>query len=74
MNSEHRLRQEEQSETARTHEQSSETQTLEFGTVDDLLRFDSTHNPVPGEVAERLEKSVAAEKPAQRSWLKRFFG
>lgn len=46
----------------------------EFKTVEDLLRYDSEQNPVPGEVAERVNNSLAAEPPRARPWWKRLFG
>jgi hypothetical protein len=46
----------------------------EFATVDDLLRYDSEQNPVPGEVAERLGKSLEAEPKPELPWYKKLFG
>ena len=46
----------------------------EFATVDDLLRYDSEQNPVPGEVAERLGKSLEAEPKPEQPWYKKLFG
>ncbi|HTH46333.1 MAG TPA: hypothetical protein VMB21_02355 [Candidatus Limnocylindria bacterium] len=44
----------------------------EFATPEELLRHDRTHTPVPPAVSERLEQSLAAEKPAKpKPWWKR---
>jgi hypothetical protein len=46
----------------------------EFGSVDDLLRFDAAHTSPPPAVAERLQKSSAQiPKPSSPSWWQRFF-
>lgn len=45
----------------------------EFGSVEEMLRHDALHTPVPPNVATRLQKSIgpAAASPA---WWRRFFG
>ena len=57
-----------------SQKQEQETAGMEFNTVEDLLRHDSDQNPVPAEVAERLNRSIAAEPKPQRSWIKKLFG
>jgi len=47
---------------------------LIVGAVEEMLRFDSDQNPVPLEISERLNKSIAAEPKPQRSWFSKFFG
>ena len=76
MNSEYsKLKQEQRQE----HEQSvaehvTQTSGQQFARVEELLRCDSEQNPVPAEVGERLNASIAAEpKPAQ-PWYKKLFG
>jgi len=72
-----KLRQEQRSEAEQSHEQiqgeQSQAKANEFANVDDLLRFDSDQNPVPPEVADRLNRSMAAG-PKPRSWFKKLFG
>jgi hypothetical protein len=46
---------------------------VEFATVEEMLRYDSEQNPVPAEVAARLNNSVAAE-PKRKSWFRNLFG
>jgi hypothetical protein len=73
MNPEHtRLRQEEQTSSAQSLDTSQQHAT-EFATVEELLRHDSEQNAVPIEVAERLNRSIAAEPKPARSWFKKLF-
>jgi hypothetical protein len=46
----------------------------EFSSVEDLLRHDSEVNPVPPEIGERLNLSIAAEPKPERPWYKRLLG
>lgn len=72
------LRQQQRAEQEHTHGQfqhgTTQAQVKEFASVDDLLRFDSDQNPVPAEVADRLNQSLAAEPKAQRPWYRKLFG
>ena len=52
----------------------SQAQVKEFATVDDLLRYDSEQNPVPPEVAERLNRSLESEPKPPLPWYKKLFG
>ena len=68
-----RLRQEEKTENAQANISGAAQEAQEFATVDDLLRHDAAQHPVPPEVAERLNQSLAAEPAPQPSWFKRLF-
>lgn len=47
----------------------------EFATVEDLLRHDALHTPVPPRVAERLVESVSQLPPRPpKTWWHRLFG
>lgn len=47
----------------------------EFATVEEMLRHDALHTPVPPAIAQRLEESVAQlPPPRSRSWWRRLFG
>ena len=46
----------------------------EFANVEDLLRYDSSQNPVPKDVAFRLNASIAAEPRPKTPWWKALFG
>ena len=73
-----KLRHEERTEAEQSHAQiqseQSQANANEFASVDELLRFDSDQNPVPTEVAEKLNRSIAAEPRPERSWFKKLFG
>jgi hypothetical protein len=77
MNSEfHRFRQKQTDEVQNQQlSHAAQTQTAqEFATVDDLLRYDSEHNPIPPEVERRVNDSITAEPRQPRSWWKKIFG
>ena len=75
MNSEHRkLRQEQQHEQQQDFLEQTAQQGQQFASVEDLLRFDNDQNPVPPEVAERLNSSISAEPKPARPWYKSLFG
>jgi len=44
----------------------------EFATVEEMLRHDARHTPVPPNIAHRLQESIGPV-PA-RSWWRRLFG
>ena len=46
----------------------------EFGSVEELLRYDASQTPPPAAIAERLQASLEAEPPPKRSWWQRLFG
>ena len=52
---------------------SGSDQERQFETVEELLRFDSEQNPVPGGVAEKLNESLAKEPPPPQSWWQKLF-
>jgi hypothetical protein len=69
-----KLRQEQHAEQEQSlTPQSTQVQSKEFSNVEDLLRYDSEQNPVPDEVALRLNAAIAAE-PKAKSWFKSLFG
>lgn len=76
MKRQHKLTSQQQAEElqqAAAQHQAQQTPAREFGTVEEMLRHDSLHTPVPPNVAIRLQKSIgpAAASPA---WWRRFFG
>jgi hypothetical protein len=52
----------------------TQKQGLEFQTVEELLRHDNEQNPVPPEIEDRLDRSIAAEPKPAKSWFKNLFG
>jgi hypothetical protein len=55
-----------------SHHQTQEQSVTEFATVEEMLRHDALHTPVPPSIAHRLQESIGPA-PA-RSWWRRFFG
>ena len=56
-------------------QQSQEKAAREFSSVEEMLRHDALHTPVPPNVAHRLRQSVGQAMPPARSpWWKRLFG
>jgi len=53
-----------------TQSQSAQT----FANVEEMLRHDSIHTPVPPEIEMRLQKSAATLPEPKRSWLRKLFG
>ncbi len=48
--------------------------TREFASVDEMLRHDALHTPVPPSIAVRLQESVQKEAPLSQPWWRRLFG
>ena len=47
----------------------------EFGSAEDMLRFDAAHTMVPPEIAERLKRSAGSVPSVEkRSWWGKLFG
>ncbi len=47
---------------------------LEFATVDQMLRHDALHTPVPPDIGRRLQASLDRLPPPNRRWWQRWFG
>jgi hypothetical protein len=70
-----KLTQQEQEQLAAEQQQTKSTSALEFATVEEMLRHDALHTPVPPTIATRLEESTSQlEPPPGRAWWRRFFG
>ncbi len=77
MKHEKRLSSEQKSETQEEVLQQQQTQrqsAREFGSVEELLRHDALHTPVPPTVASRLQESINQEPTATKSWWRRWLG
>lgn len=48
--------------------------TREFGSVEEVLRFDAEHTTVPAEVTRRLNESLQQEPQPVKSWWRRWLG
>jgi hypothetical protein len=64
--------QEQQQHTA--GQQSEKQAVREFGTVEEMLRHDALHTPVPPRIALRLQQSINQMPRPASSWWRRFFG
>ena len=75
MKRETKLTQKEQEQLAAGQQQIRSSAPQEFASVEDMLRHDALHTPVPPTIAHRLEESVKQlPPPASRAWWRRFFG
>jgi hypothetical protein len=70
-----KLTPQEQEQLAAQLQQAQSSGALEFSSVEDMLRHDALHTPVPPAIAARLEESVKQLPPSSsRGWWRRFFG
>jgi hypothetical protein len=75
MKRETKLTEQEQEQLAAGREQMQSSSAREFASVEELLRHDALHTPVPPNIPYRLEASVKELPPASsRAWWRRFFG
>jgi len=64
-----------QQEQQEQHLAQGQAQALqEFATVEEMLRHDALHTPVPPAIADRLEQSLGPIPPPSKSWWRRIFG
>ena len=47
---------------------------MEFQSVEELLRHDALHTPVPESIADRLQESLDQNPPRSRSWWRKLLG
>ena len=71
-----KLRQQQQQEEQSTqlHAQQEKQTAQQFGSPEEMIRFDSAQTPAPGSIAERLKESIAQEPAPPKSWWRRLFG
>jgi hypothetical protein len=75
MKRETKLTPQEQEQLAAVQQQTQSSSPREFASVEEMLRHDALHTPVPPTIAHRLEKSISQlPPPAGRAWWRRFFG
>ncbi|MBA4149283.1 MAG: hypothetical protein H0X66_14305 [Verrucomicrobia bacterium] len=72
MNEKLRHQQKQESQTEQEQQQVSKAQ--EFSSVEEMLRADAAQINVPTRVAEKLNQSIGAEPPQNKSWWKRLLG
>ncbi|HWI58106.1 MAG TPA: hypothetical protein VNZ22_12830 [Bacillota bacterium] len=57
------------------HQHTQQQSGQEFANVEELLRHDALHTPVPPSIAQRLQESLGAlPAPPPRSWWRRWLG
>ena len=70
-----KLTPQEQEQLAAAQQQTQSSSPREFASVEELLRHDALHTPVPPTIAHRLADSVSQlPPPPARGWWRRFFG
>ena len=67
-----KLTQQEQEQQAAQQQQSA---AQEFNSVEEMIRHDALHTPVPPRIAERLDESISQlPPPPAKAWWRRLFG
>ncbi len=70
-----KLTPQEQEQLAAQQQQAQSSSAREFNSVEEMLRHDRLHTPVPPSIGHRLEESVRQlPPPSARAWWRRFFG
>jgi len=70
-----KLTQKEQEQLAAEQQQTQSAAAQEFASVEEMLRHDALHTPVPPTIEHRLEESVEDLPPsASRGWWRRLLG
>jgi hypothetical protein len=64
----------EEQQQANNQRQIQQPTVCEFATVEELLRHDTVHTPVPPAIALRLEASVSQLPTPRRPWWRRLLG
>jgi hypothetical protein len=70
-----KLTPQEQEQLAAAQQQAQSSSPQEFASVEEMLRHDALHTPVPPTIAHRLEESISQlPPPADRAWWRRLLG
>ncbi len=70
-----KLTSQEQEQLAAQQQQKQSSTAQEFASVEEMLRHDALHTPVPPTIAHRLEESIGQSSPrAGRGWWRRLLG
>jgi len=65
----------EEQQQAISGQQAQQESVREFASVEEMLRHDALHTPVPPAIAHRLQQSVSQlPPPPRRGWWRRIFG
>ncbi len=69
-----KLSTEQNEQLASAQQQAGQAAAREFNSVEELLRHDASHTPVPPAIADRLQKSLGPAAAPARPWWRRLFG
>jgi hypothetical protein len=69
-----KLNSEQQQRQQAAEHQAQSKPALEFGSAEELLRYDAAHTEMPGGIEQRLQASAAPLPRPGRPWWKRLFG
>jgi hypothetical protein len=69
-----KLTQQEQEQLAAGQQQTQSSSVKEFASVEEMLRHDALHTPVPPTIAHRLQESIGKTPPRAQSWWRRLLG
>jgi len=72
MKHEKKFREQEQQQVSET--QARQAGAKEFGSVEELLRYDASQTAVPPDVTHRLDRSLQKEPCRPRPWWRRILG
>jgi hypothetical protein len=61
-------------EQALAQRQAQSREEREFGSVEEMLRHDALHTPVPPAISYRLQESISKTPRPVSSWWQRWFG
>lgn len=74
MKHEKRLHQDQQEQSASAAQHQAQSAEQQFDSVEQLLRHDALHTPVPPNIVRRLRESLAGASAPSKAWWRRFFG
>jgi hypothetical protein len=69
-----RLNPQQQERTAAGRQEVQQPTAREFASVEEMLRHDVLHTPVPPAIVCKLQKSIAQIPAAAQPWWRRLFG
>lgn len=69
-----KLQSSEKQETTELQQSAPQSGGREFGSVEEMLRYDVSQTTPPPKVETRLQESIAAVQASQRPWWRRWFG
>jgi hypothetical protein len=68
------LRKQQEQEEALAGQEAQRQNAREFASVEEMLRHDALHTPVPPAIAHRLGESIGQLPAPPRPWWRRLFG